>query len=145
MGTEAGAVVREVFAAVAARDGAALERLLDDTAELHTPGTARRAGRDGPYRGASGVQQYLADLDELWARFVLEPQELRVANHGVVAFGRVAGELRDGTPVAQPVIWVFKLRDGRVRSVRVAETAAEAQALAARAPAPASPPPDAAG
>ncbi len=131
MPPEPRALVEATFAALAARDADALAALIEDGCEFHTPGTRRLAGREGPYVGVEGVREYLDDLARTWATFTVAPQELRVANHGVVAFGLVTGTLLDGTAVEQPVIWVFKLRGGLLRSVRVAETAAQARALVA--------------
>lgn len=124
-------IVRALFDAFARRDADAVVTLLDPEAEIVPQGTARRVERREPYRGYAGAQQYLADVAAVWERLEVEPGDLRVAGNGVVAFGTARG-VSGGTEIEVPVIWVFKLRAGRVLSARVVATAAEAEVALAR-------------
>jgi ketosteroid isomerase-like protein len=121
-------VVREVFSAFARRDPSVVVDLADPECDLWPQGTAERAGRTAPYRGHDGVREYFEDVAKVWADLRVEPGKLRVARDGVVAFGTAYGTTHDGTEHVLPVIWVFKLREGKVLTLRVAATAAEATA-----------------
>ena len=130
--TPAETIVRALFAAFAARDADAALPLLDPAVEFWPQATGERSGRTEPYRGHDGFRAYLADVERVWDAFEVEPADWRVAGGGVVCFGEARGRAR-GDDVTQrlPVIWVFRLRDGRVAYCRVARTAAEATAMAA--------------
>jgi ketosteroid isomerase-like protein len=120
-------IVRELFAAVSRRDPEAVVALVDTDGEFWPVGTAEQTGRSEPYRGHAGIREYFADIAAVWEQFVLEPGELRVAGDGVVSFGTVTVRAVGTSETAEiSVIWVFKLRDGKVLSCRVVKTAAEA-------------------
>src|SRR3954471_20634286 len=53
-------VVKAVYDAFARRDDKGITELLSDDCELHLEGTARLAGRSGPYRGHEGMREYFA-------------------------------------------------------------------------------------
>ena len=118
-------VIRELYAAFSARDVEAVLALSHPDIEFYPQGTVERAGREVPYRGADGLRQYFADVAAQWDELRVEPGQLRIAGDGVVAFGTAIGR-SGGEDVRQPVIWVWKLRDGRVVSGRVVATAAQA-------------------
>lgn len=114
--------VRAFFAAFSRRDVDAAVALVCEDMELWPEGTAERAGRTEPYRGEEGIRRYFADVEAGWDELVVEPGELRVAGDGVVVFGNVRGRAGD-IVLEVPVIWVFKLRDGRLHRGRVVTTA----------------------
>lgn len=120
---EPGQVVTQLFAAFGRRDPDAALALMTVDVEIWPHGTATAAGRSDPYRGHAGLRQYLADVAAQWHELVVTPGELRVAGNGVVAFGTANGVLIEGdVPVSVPVIWVFRLESGRVRSARITPT-----------------------
>lgn len=124
--------VRALFAAFAARDAAGGVAVLDPDMELWAQPTGEAVGRHEPYHGHDGWRAYLEDVDRAWAEFTVDPQDFRVAGSGVIAFGRAHGVRRDdGQRVDVPVIWVYRLRAGKVAYCRVAKTAAEAERMVA--------------
>jgi ketosteroid isomerase-like protein len=126
-------VVRALYDAFARRDLEAALALTDPDLEFWPQGTAQRASRTEPYRGHDGLRQYFADVAAHWEELRVEPGELRVAGNGVVAFGTAVGRhVGAAEEVSQPVIWLWKLREGRVLHGRVVDTAAEALAAAER-------------
>ena len=127
-------IVRDLFAAFAARDADAALALLHPEVELWAQPTAELTRRAERYRGHDGFRLYLRDVDRVWESFDVEQHDFRVAAGGVVCFGAAEGRAR-GSDVVQrlPVIWVFRLRDGLVAYCRVARTAAEASQLVANA------------
>lgn len=130
---DAADLVRALFDAFAARDGDAAIALVAENFEFWPQGTAERLARVEPYRGHAGLREYLADVARVWDELVVEPGHLRVAGGGVVAFGTARGRhAGETTEIEVPVIWVFKVADGEICSVRVVPTAAEADATLAR-------------
>jgi ketosteroid isomerase-like protein len=116
-----------MYDAFARRDVDAAIELAHPELEFWPHGTAERAERREPYHGHEGLRAYFADVARVWDELRVEPDELRVAGDGVVAFGTAVGRTR-GQVVRVQVIWVWKLRDGRVLSGRVVPTAADAAA-----------------
>jgi ketosteroid isomerase-like protein len=122
-----GETVRDLYDAFARRDVDAAIALTHPGVEFWPHGTAERAARASPYRGHDGLRAYFDDVASVWEELRVEPDELRIAGDGVVAFGTAIGR-SGGQRVHQPVIWVWKLREGRVVSGRVIPTKAEALA-----------------
>lgn len=126
--------VRALFDAFAARDVDAGIAVLHPQVELWAQPTAELAQRQEPHRGHDGWREYLAEVDRVWDAFRVDPVDYRVAGAGVICFGTATG-----TPAGSdqerrvPVIWVFRLREGRVVFCRVANTAAEAHDMAEEA------------
>ncbi len=123
--------VGELFTAFAARDAARMEDLLHPDCTFWAEGTATAAGRDTPYTGAEGVRIYLEDADRAWEHLEVQPQDVRSAGDGVICFGVAIGRRRGEQEEQRiPVIWVFRLREGRIVYARAARTAAEARVMA---------------
>jgi len=132
LGDAAQRTVLELFAAFAARDVEAAEAVLHPDLEFWAQPTAELAQRREPYRGHEGFRRYLADVERVWEEFSVEPTDFRAAGTGVICFGHATGRPRGSDEVRRlPVIWVFRLRAGRVAFCRVARTAAEATLIAA--------------
>jgi ketosteroid isomerase-like protein len=118
-------VIRALYRAFARRDVDAAMALCDPGLEFWAQGTGRRAARTAPYRGYEGLREYFADVDEAWDELVVEPEDFRFSEDGVIVFGTVRG--RSGTETLEaPVIWVWKMRRGRVSFGRAVSTSAEA-------------------
>jgi ketosteroid isomerase-like protein len=73
----------------------------------------------GTYRGHEGLRNMLSRLAESFDRFEFDFDEYLDAGDAVVAVGRarVRGG-RSGVATAQPLGYVFRLRDGRIRAAR---------------------------
>jgi PAS domain S-box-containing protein len=110
------AVVKEAFDAFERRDIEALLALGTDDILVYPAGTADLIGRRSPYRGRGGLQRYFADLESVWHTLELRPDRFLQAEGSVLVFGEAAGETAQGGAVAD-VIWVWRLRGGRVASV----------------------------
>jgi ketosteroid isomerase-like protein len=125
-------VVRAIYAAFAARDvEAALTHIADDF-ELCVEGTARIAGRDGPYKGHAGMRVYLADVERVWDELTLHADDFRVMPGSVVVMGHVTG-VYEGRRIARAALWTWRLRDGLAVSARVTDLG-EARASGASDP-----------
>jgi uncharacterized protein len=75
------------------------------------------------YTGMEGMRVMLADRDEVWEEFRLEPDEFVDGGDRVVVIGRWVGKGKgSGIEVQQPVAHVFTLHDGRVVRVELGYT-----------------------
>ena len=113
-------VVRTLYAAFAERDLDAALPLVAADAELHAEGTARMAGRDGPYRGRDGLRTYFEDVERVWDELTLFADDFRVVPGFVVVMGHVEFVL-DGQPAQRAVVWTWRVRDGLAPYMRVAD------------------------
>ena len=67
------------------------------------------------YAGIEGIRAMLAERDEVWGEFRMEPAEFVDAGDRVVVIGRRVGKGRgSGVDVNQPMADVFTLHGGRV-------------------------------
>ena len=113
--------VRAIYAAFASRDlDGALAHFAADC-QLHLRGTANATGRIEPYRGLDGVREYFGDVVTIWDELVLLADDFRMMPGLVMVLGRVHAR-REGVTATRSVLWTWHLRDGKVTSVRVADT-----------------------
>ena len=121
-------IVRAVFDAFARRDMARVAALISDDMEFHAV-TAEVAGREGPYRGHAGMEQYFADVEEIWEEIRLTPIDFEEVGDSILVTGRVWAR-GSGRVVDSSTGWLFKVREGQLVWARVFESAAEATAAA---------------
>jgi ketosteroid isomerase-like protein len=75
----------------------------------------RRIINPKTYAGIEGIRAMLAERDEVWGQFRMEPDEFVDAGDHVVAIGRWVGKgSGSGVEVNQPIADVFTLHGGRV-------------------------------
>ncbi|HEX2391361.1 MAG TPA: SpoIIE family protein phosphatase [Solirubrobacterales bacterium] len=108
-------LVERLFAAFNRRDGEEIVELCDERMEFFATGTAEAIGRDAPYMGPSGLQQYLRDVERAWDELLITPSvvESRNGNGGVMVFGRVYARSRLLGIRDIPVAWAWELRGER--------------------------------
>jgi uncharacterized protein len=105
-------IVRKVFDAMYARDRetalsyAAPDMVVDATRRVFNPTT---------YFGLEGLQQFVADMDDVWEDFRAEPREFLDAGDRVVVTGRMAGKGKSsGVVVEDEFAGIWTVHDGRV-------------------------------
>jgi ketosteroid isomerase-like protein len=113
-------VVRAIYAAFAARDLDAALAFVAPECEIHLEGTARAAGRTGPYLGHDGMRQYFADVERVWDELSVHAEDFRVIPGSVIVMGHVSGRA-GGEAIRRAAVWTWRLRDGRAVHVRVAD------------------------
>jgi ketosteroid isomerase-like protein len=75
----------------------------------------RRIINPKTYAGIEGIRAMLAERDEVWGEFRMEPDEFVDGGDRVVVIGRWVGKGRgSGVEVNQPIADVFTLDGGRV-------------------------------
>ena len=118
--TDEAEVVRAIYDAFARRDVAGMLDYLSADCELDFAGTARLAGRTGPYRGHDGAREYFADVERIWQDLVLHAEDFRIIPGSVIVIGHITGR-RQGLDVRRSSVWTWRVRDGRAASVKVAD------------------------
>ena len=113
-------IVKAVYAAFADRDRHRMAELLTEDCELFLEGTARLAGRSGPYQGHQGVRDYFDDVERLWEELVLHADDFRAVPGSVIVMGHITGR-RQGLDVRRSSVWTWKVKDGRASSVKAAD------------------------
>ncbi len=107
--------VRQAHDAFNERD---VERLvaLSDPDCVWLPFRAQLEGIE--YRGHDGVRRFVADMDEDWTEFRIEPIEFRETGDQVVAIGQVTGQ-GSGSGVNIDFVggFVFGMRDGLITHI----------------------------
>ncbi len=117
-GEDAEKIVRSAYEAFSERDIETLRKLADPRIEIHTV-TGMIAGRDEPYRGHEGLEQYLRDVGELWDEIELLPGDFHhLSASRVIVFGRIRAR-RDLAVLDAPNAWLWEVGEGRIRSARV--------------------------
>jgi ketosteroid isomerase-like protein len=119
-------VVKEVYAAFAARDLERVEAVLDPDV-VFVAVTGGLIGRTEPYRGHEGMREYFTDVARIWDELVLTPREFEEVGDAILVTGRVSAR-SPSRMISGSTGWVWRVRDGLVVYVRVYASAAEAKA-----------------
>lgn len=119
-------LIRQAYRAFAERDLETLIALADADVEVSTV-TGLLSGRTEPYRGYSGLEQYMADLASTWKRIELQPQQFNpLDEERVLVFGRVRAWHERGF-LDSSNAWLWTIRGGKVASVQVFADPSEAR------------------
>ena len=119
-------LIRQAYRAFAERDLEALIGLADEEVEVSTV-TGLLSGRTEPYRGYSGLEEYMADLASTWKRIELQPQQFHpLDEERVLVFGRVRAWHERGF-LDSSNAWLWTIRGGKVASVQVFADPSEAR------------------
>lgn len=107
-----GMMVDRLFEAFNRRDAGAIAALCDDELEFFAV-TAEKAGRDAPYAGPAGLQEYLADVGKVWEELLVTAIEIERRESRLLVRGRVYLRGRKLGIRDMPAAWVWDVRDGR--------------------------------
>ena len=124
------AVIRRAYRAFDERDVDTLAALSSEDLEISTV-TGILAGREGPYRGRAGIEEYLSDIAATWKRIELQPQTFHRLDGGrTLVFGRVRAWHSRGL-LDSSNAWLWTVHDGQVVAVQVFADPAAARELVA--------------
>jgi ketosteroid isomerase-like protein len=111
-------LVERAYQAFSKRDLESLREIADPRIEIHTV-TGMLAGRDEPYRGFSGVAEYLRDVSETWDEIEITAADFHsLSKSRILVFGRVRAR-RELAVIDAPSAWLWEVAEGRIRSARV--------------------------
>jgi ketosteroid isomerase-like protein len=107
-------LVERLYDAFNQRDPAGIAAVCNEEMEFFPVVTADAVGREAPYTGRDGLQDYLADAAQVWEELLVTPGEIEVAGEHLLVHGRVYARSRELGIRDLPVAWIWKMRDGRL-------------------------------
>lgn len=107
------ALIERLYDCFNRRDAAGIVELCDEEMEFFPVVTAEAVGREAPYRGRSGLRDYLDDVAEVWEELQIRPSEVEARGGALLVRGRVYARSRELGIRDVPVGWVWEVRDGR--------------------------------
>ena len=121
-------VVQGAWDAWAAGDLEAATSIVAPEGEITAPSTLPWGGT---FLGPEGFRDFLTGLLDHFKDFKATPEKVLGADDDhVIVTANVRGRTKDGTPVENRSVWVYKLRGGQVVSAEAyADTAAMLKAL----------------
>jgi serine phosphatase RsbU (regulator of sigma subunit)/ketosteroid isomerase-like protein len=105
-------MVERLYECFNRRDEACIVELCDDSMEFFPEVTAGAVGREAPYRGRTGLRDYLADVAEVWEELRIAMDEAEVRGERVLVHGRVYARSRELGIRNVPIAWIWQIRDG---------------------------------
>jgi ketosteroid isomerase-like protein len=116
MSSQNAEIVRRAHAALNSGDVDALVALCDAKFRLDM---SDRVFNPAVYEGHDGIRRFYAEVRDVWASYVWEPEELIEAGHEVVALLRSTGKGRgSGAEVEHQTAMVWSVREGRAVALR---------------------------
>jgi ketosteroid isomerase-like protein len=112
-------LARKAFDAFSRRDLDLALEYADPEIEFYAL-TGEVAGGDGTnwergaYWGHEGLQQFFADVAEVWEELEAIPEDFRDTGEHLLVQGRLRGKRRDGATLDIPAHWVWKVSDAKV-------------------------------
>lgn len=105
-------LVERLYAAFNRRDTGAIVALCDAGMEFFPVGTAQELGRDAPYIGPDGLQEYLRDVEQVWDELLITPKTAERHGGSLLVRGRVYARSRALGIRDVPVAWIWGIHDG---------------------------------
>jgi serine phosphatase RsbU (regulator of sigma subunit)/ketosteroid isomerase-like protein len=107
------ALVERLYESFNRRDVTGIVGICDEEMGFFPSGTAEALGRDAPYVGPAGLQEYMADVAEVWEELLITPSELERRGESLLVRGRVYARSRELGIRDVPVAWIWGVREGR--------------------------------
>jgi serine phosphatase RsbU (regulator of sigma subunit)/ketosteroid isomerase-like protein len=106
-------LVESLYDSFNRRDEAGIVAACDEEMGFFPAGTAEAIGRDAPYVGPGGLQEYMADVAQVWEELLITPSELERDGEHLLVRGRVYARSRELGIRDLPIAWIWEVRDGR--------------------------------
>lgn len=107
------ALVERLYDSFNRRDQAGIVAICDEEMEFFPFATAEAIGRNAPYVGPTGLQQYMADVAQVWEELLITPSELERRGERLLVRGRVYARSRELGIRDVPGAWIWEVREGR--------------------------------
>jgi len=105
-------MIERLFESFNHRDEDSIVELCDDSMEFFPAATAEAAGREAPYKGRTGLRDYLADIADVWEDLQIAMDVAEVCGERVLVRGRVYVRSRELGIRNVPVAWIWAIRSG---------------------------------
>jgi len=106
-------LVQRLYECFNRRDEECLVELCDEGMEFYPVMTAEAIGREAPYRGPTGLHDYLSDVAEVWEELRITPGEIEARGDSLLVHGRAYARSRELGIRDVPVAWIWGVRGGR--------------------------------
>lgn len=100
-------LVERLFAAFNRRDSELLRELCDPAMEFFAVGTSQEVGRETPYMGPAGLEEYLLDVERAWDELLITPNVIEERDGALLVRGRVYARSRLLGIRDIPVAWLW--------------------------------------
>ncbi len=100
------------------RDEAGIVELCDDSMEFFAVATAEAVGRGAPYRGRTGLRDYLTDVAQAWEELRIAIDETLVRGERVLVRGRAYARSRELGIRNVPAAWIWEIKGAASPVVR---------------------------
>jgi len=106
-------LVERLYSAFNRRDSEEIVALCDEEMDFFPVGTAEQVGRDAPYIGPTGLNQYLHDVESAWDELLVTPSVVEHRGGSLLVRGRVYARSRPLGIRDVPVAWIWDLTGER--------------------------------
>jgi serine phosphatase RsbU (regulator of sigma subunit)/ketosteroid isomerase-like protein len=106
-------LVERLYAAFNRRDFEEIVAVCDEKMAFFPIGTAEEIGREAPYTGPEGLQEYLLDVAQAWDELLITPKVVESHGGSLLVRGRVYARSRALGIRDMPVAWIWDLGNDR--------------------------------
>lgn len=106
-------LVESLYDSFNRRDQAGIVAVCDERMEFFPSGTAEAIGRGAPYVGPAGLQEYMADIVQIWEELLITPNELERRGDRLLVRGRVYARSRELGIRDVPIAWIWEVCEDR--------------------------------
>ncbi|HKB52032.1 MAG TPA: SpoIIE family protein phosphatase [Solirubrobacterales bacterium] len=106
-------LVESLYDSFNRRDEAGIAAICDEEMEFFPLATAEAIGREAPYVGPAGLQEYMADVAQVWEELLITPSGLERRGECLLVRGRVYARSRELGIRDVPVAWIWEVRSDR--------------------------------
>ena len=107
-------LVRRLFGAFNNRDREGIAAVCSAEMAFYPYATTEAVGRNAPYVGIEGLNQYMADIEQAWEELQISPNIVERRGDTLLVRGRVYARSRQLGIRDIPAAWLWGLRDGMV-------------------------------
>jgi ketosteroid isomerase-like protein len=109
-----GELVRRLYEAFNNRDREEIVAVCSAEMAFYPYVTTEAVGRDAPYVGVEGLNQYMVDIQQVWEELQISPSIVERRGDTLLVRGRVYARSRQLGIRDIPAAWLWGLRDGMV-------------------------------
>jgi serine phosphatase RsbU (regulator of sigma subunit)/ketosteroid isomerase-like protein len=102
-------LVERLYGAFNRRDLEEIVTLCDEGMDFFPVGTAEQIGRDAPYVGPAGLDEYLHDVEQAWDELLITPSVVEHHDGSLLVRGRAYARSRPLGIRDVPVAWIWDL------------------------------------
>jgi serine phosphatase RsbU (regulator of sigma subunit)/ketosteroid isomerase-like protein len=102
-------LIERLYAAFNRRDLEEIVTLCDEEMGFFPVGTAEQIGRDAPYVGPAGLDEYLRDVEQAWDELLITPSVVEHHDGSLLVRGRAYARSRPLGIRDVPVAWIWDL------------------------------------